>query len=136
MKKPKKIELENLIEKISRDEDVLAVLLFGSFALGKEISQSDVDICLIMAPETQTSNQNKLINSQKRLDYLKDFSLDIHVFQQLPLYIRKRILKEGKLLFVRDEDTLYEIAFRTAQAYEDFKHIYLDYLKEIADVGS
>jgi hypothetical protein len=40
------------------------------------------------------------------------------------------------MLFVRDEDMIYEVAFRTAQAYEDFKHIYQDYLKEIADAGS
>ncbi|MFW6160751.1 MAG: type VII toxin-antitoxin system MntA family adenylyltransferase antitoxin [Acidobacteriota bacterium] len=135
MTKRKKIELDKLIEKAGRDKDILAVLLFGSSVREKETSKSDVDICLIMTPETQASNQKKLINSQKRLDYLKDFLFDIHIFQQLPLYIRKRILKEGKILFVRDEDKLYEIAFRTAQAYEDFKHIYHDYLKEIADVG-
>lgn len=136
MKKQIKIELNKLIEKADQDEDILAVFLFGSSVRDKETSKSDVDICLIMNPETQAAYQKKLISSQKRLDYLKDFLFDIHIFQQLPLYIRKRILKEGKILFVRDEDMLYEIAFRTVQAYEDFKHIYQDYLKEIADVGS
>jgi predicted nucleotidyltransferase len=136
MKKQIKIELNKLIEKADQDEDILAVFLFGSSVRERETSKSDVDICLIMNPETQAAYQKKLISSQKRLDYLKDFLFDIHIFQQLPLYIRKRILQEGKILFVRDEDMLYEIAFRTAQAYEDFKHIYQDYLKEIADVGS
>jgi len=136
MKKQIKIELDKLIEKADQDEDILAVFLFGSSVREKETSKSDVDICLIMNPETQAAHRKKLINSQKRLDYLKDFLFDIHIFQQLPLYIRKRILQEGKILFVRDEDMIYEVAFRTAQAYEDFKHIYQDYLKEIADVGS
>jgi uncharacterized protein len=79
----------------------LAVFLFGSFVHGKEYPGSDIDICLVMNPETQSQKRTKLFNSQKRLEYLKDFSFDIQVFQQLPIYIRKRILKEGKILFVQ-----------------------------------
>jgi hypothetical protein len=41
-------------------------------------------------------------------------------------------LKEGKVLLCQDEDLLYEIAFRAAQAFEDFKHIYHGYLEEVA----
>jgi hypothetical protein len=56
-------------------------------------------------------------------------------FQALPLYIRHRVLKEGQVLFVRDEDLLYEVAFRMVQAFEDFKPIYYRYLEQIAHVG-
>lgn len=42
------------------------------------------------------------------------------------------MLKEGRIEFVRDEDALYEVAYRTAQAYEDFKNIYHDYLDQVA----
>jgi hypothetical protein len=73
--------------------------------------------------------------SHKRLEYMKDISLDVRIFQQLPLYIRVRVLKEGRILFVRDENQLYELAFRTAQAFEDFKHIYYGYLNEVAVAG-
>jgi hypothetical protein len=66
---------------------------------------------------------------------MKDNSFDVRIFQQLPLYIRVRVLKEGRILFVRDENQLYELAFRTAQAFEDFKHIYYGYLKEVALAG-
>jgi hypothetical protein len=53
-------------------------------------------------------------------------------FQQLPLYVRRRVLKEGIVLLVKDEDELYELAFRTAKEFEDFKHIYRNYLEAIA----
>jgi len=33
------------------------------------------------------------------------------------------VLKEGAVLFVRDEDALYALAIRTARAFEDFRHI-------------
>ena len=44
----------------------------------------------------------------------------------------EKVLKEGKVLLCQHEDLLYEIAFRTAQAFEDFKHIYYGYLEEVA----
>ncbi len=69
------------------------------------------------------------------MEYLDTGNLDVSIFQALPLYIRhirRRVLKEGSVEYVRDEDTLYEVAYRTAQAYEDFKHLYLDYLNQVA----
>jgi hypothetical protein len=75
-------------------------------------------------------------SSRKRLDYLKDFTFDIQIFQLLPIYLRRRVLREGRILFVRDEALLYELAFRTAQAFEDFRPIYLSYLEEMQIAGS
>ncbi len=69
------------------------------------------------------------------LEYLAQFDLDVQIFQALPLYIRSRVLKEGQVLFVRDEDRLYDIAYRTAQAFEDFKPVYYRYLEQVAHVG-
>ena len=62
--------------------------------------------------------------------------LRIHVFQQLPLYVRGRVLKEGVVLLCKDWDALYGIACRTAQAFDDFKPIYRAYLDQVAHVGS
>jgi len=85
-------------------------------------------VCLVLTPERRTAAQM----SAKRLQYLQEIDLDIQVFQQLPLYIRQRVLKDGRVLFVRDEDRLYELAFRTIQAFEDFRPRYQAYLNEVA----
>lgn len=61
--------------------------------------------------------------SHRRPDYLTLGALDVHIFQQLPLFLRRRELKERRVLYVRDEDTLYELAFRTARAFENYTHI-------------
>ena len=125
------IETANLVKKARQDQDVLAVIVFGSCARGNDGPASDLDICLVLQPK----DYSNLKLSRKRLEYLKFFSipgLDIHIYQQLPLYIRKRVLKEGEILFCRDEEVLYELAFRTAQEFEDFKHIYYSYLEEVA----
>ena len=134
MNKKKEVEIERLLKTVYKDGDLLAVILFGSVARHEQTPLSDVDICLVMMPDYRTSEPTAISN--KRIDYLKDFSLDIRIFQQLPIYVRTRVLKEGKILFVRDEKLLYELAFRTVQAFEDFKHIYDGYLQEVAVVRS
>ena len=114
------------------DDEIVAVLLFGSRARHEAGPTSEVDICLVLRP----GKYDALTLSHKRLDYLKESDADIHIFSQLPLYVRRRVLREGKVLLCHDEDALYEIAFRTAQAFEDFKHIYYSYLEEVANAGS
>ena len=133
MDQPRAIEVEKLPAQAGRDPDALAVLLFGSVARGEQTAHSDVDICLVLMPASTPDENTSLL--RKRLEYLAQFNLDVQIFQALPLYIRSRILKEGQVLFVRDEDLLYDLAFRTAQAFEDFKPIYYRYLEQVAHVG-
>lgn len=125
-------KLERCLRQAREDQDILAVILFGSVARGEQTPTSDVDVCLVL----QSGEYGPLTLSRKKLAYLKEGNLDIHIFQQLPVYIRTRVLKEGKVLFERDTDALYALAFRTAQAFEDFKPIYSAYLAEVARGGS
>ena len=120
--------VDRILTKAKNDPEVLAVLLFGSQARSESAAGSDVDVCLMLKPGKRATSTLSL----KRLSYLKESDADVHIFSQLPLYIRHRVLKEGKVLLCQHEDLLYEIAFRTAQAFEDFKHIYYGYLEEVA----
>jgi predicted nucleotidyltransferase len=133
MKQPRATDVDRLPAQACQDADVLAVLLYGSVARGEQTAGSDIDVCLVLMP--RSTPYESAILSRKRLDYLAQFDLDVQIFQALPLYIRSRVLKEGQVLFVRDEDLLYALAFRTAQAFEDFKPIYYRYLEQIAHVG-
>lgn len=134
MDEKQKNTLEELLQLSRRDPDILAVLVFGSVARGEEMPHSDVDVCLLLSPAAEGSEPIAL--SRKRLEYLARFDLDVRVFQQLPLYIRRRVLREGRVLFARDEDLLYGLALRTAQAFEDFRPIYFGYLEQVARAGS
>lgn len=119
-----------LVNTAKLDGEILAVILFGSGAHRKNLRYSDVDICLILKPQEYSA---KYLSS-KKLEYLKEFNLDIQIFQQLPIYIKKRIVKEGKILFCKDEDEMYKVAFKTIEEFTDFEHIYRDYLKEVTCV--
>jgi len=117
-----------LVARAQRDPDLLAVVLFGSRARGDASASSDVDVCLVLAPDRADEPDR----TAKRLDYLGRFDLDVSVFQQLPLAIRSRVLKEGRILFVRDEDALYDVAIRTVRAWDRFRPIHRMYLDHVA----
>ncbi|VVB60155.1 Uncharacterised protein [uncultured archaeon] len=118
-------QLAPLLKRAKKDKDIVAVMLFGSAARGEKYR--DIDVALVLRAGIDSGSM-----FDKRLDYLGEFSnLDIQIFNQLPLYIRQRILKEGKILLQNDTDALYDIAFDTIRAYEDFKSIYEGYLEAI-----
>ncbi len=121
--------IENLKRRAAQDEDILAIISFGSYA--RKESHSDVDVCLVMRPK----RHEELYMSEKRLGYLTflggDF--DVQVFQQLPLYVRIRVIREGRVELCKDEPALYDLAFQTIKDFEQFEHIYLDYLEAVAN---
>jgi hypothetical protein len=120
--------LTRLLDRAKADPDVLAVILFGSQARGEATPRSDIDVCLVLAPDSAAEPGR----TEKQLDYLGRFDLDVSVFQQLPLAVRSRVLKEGRILFARDEPALYALAVRTARAWERFRPIHRMYLEQVA----
>jgi predicted nucleotidyltransferase len=125
-------QLDRVVAAARTDADVLAVLLYGSRARGDAHAASDVDLCLVLTPARRTAVELGRI----LLGYASMGDLDVQIFQRLPLYVRRRVLKEGRVLFVRDEDALYEEAFRTIRAWELFRPRYEAYLAEVARGGS
>lgn len=120
--------LRRLIARAEQDPEVLGVILFGSQARRDAGPRSDIDVCLVLEPGVPSG----LSASRKRVEYPAGRDLDLTIFQQLPLYLRGRILKEGLVVFVRDEDRLYGLAVRTARAFEGFYHHYRRYLDTVA----
>ncbi len=120
-------EITRLVEKeVSKGNRVLAAILFGSFP---QEGFSDIDVCIVLYP----GKYENLYLSEKRLELmmaLEDF--DIQIFQQLPLYIRIRVLK-GTVIFCREEKVLYEVAIQTIREFEDYKKIYDEYLRGVVD---
>jgi hypothetical protein len=69
--------------------------------------------------------------SKKRLEYARVFDLDVQIFQQLPLYIRKRIIGEAKILYCKNSDLLYDLAFQTIKEFDLFEKGYRMYLEKV-----
>lgn len=118
-------QITKIIEMAKKDKEVIAVILFGSRARKEAKPDSDIDICLVL--------RNPGKSTEKRIDYSLSDKLDVQVFQSLPMYVKMRILKEGKILFCGDEKVLYEIALSTIREFEDYKKFYYGYLEAMVN---
>ncbi len=118
-------QTDKIIEMAKKDKKVIAVVLFGSHARKEAMAESDIDVCLIL--------QNPENSSEKRIEYALSDKLDVQAFQALPMYIKMRILKEGKIMFCRNEKALYEIALKTIREFEDYKKFYYGYMEAMVN---
>ena len=124
-----------VVELARDDNDVIGVALYGSYVKGNYSAISDIDICIFLK---RTFRDADTIH-RKRMKYLEAAAsdrADVHVFQELPLYVRPTILKEGRMVLVKDEDALYDLAFETIKDFDDFRKHYEEYLAGIANAES
>lgn len=105
---------EGVIDKLKKIKKVKAVYMFGSYATGMQLPFSDIDVCDI-------GNLNE--NEKNEISGLSSEKIQISIFDELPIYIKFRVFKEGKLLFCRDEDFLRKVTFSTLKEYFDFQHL-------------
>ncbi len=120
-------KLEKLVSKAEEDRDILAFIIYGSYARGEEYR--DVDVCLVLYPDQKAHVKT----FDKLLEYSQYQKIDINIFQILPVYIKIRVLKEGIIKFCKDEDALYDIAIKAVKEFELFRPRYEIYLEGIAN---
>ena len=130
-------KLEKILTKAQQDEDILAVLVYGSRVRENAdvTPDSDLDICLVLYEKNkEVLKKDSTFISRIRFEYLSAIDpekIDIQIFQQLPIYVKKRVLEEGELKYRRDRAKLYELAYRTIQEYERFAPRLREYLEGV-----
>ena len=117
-------EIDKIIEPLKKNRDIISIHLFGSYARGREKPFSDIDICVIA---DRDADKDAILSNSSR-------KIDLSIFHDLPLTMRFRVLKEGKLLFLRDELRLHRITVATIRAYLDFKPHILRRTKRVLGV--
>lgn len=124
------ISLTRELEKIKNIEGfkkVKFIILYGSAAEDRMKEGSDVDLCIYYDGTSEEASRFRF----NVLSELFDDRYDVHIFQQLPLYMRVEILK-GKILYEEDTRFIYEVARETIKDFEAFKHRFYDYIGERA----
>jgi Predicted nucleotidyltransferases len=101
-----------VIGELRNQENIIAVILFGSVARGNAGTLSDIDLCIVTSREISESEKHDLLSYGSR-------KIDVSLFYDLPLTIRFRVLREGKLLFCRDSLTFHRIVTKTVRQYLD-----------------
>jgi uncharacterized protein len=119
MDKNVKLFMQKLRE-IPDFHSVKFVILYGSRAAGNANRMSDYDFAIYFEG-----------NKDERYGFLKkaaiDKKFDVKIFQDLPLYIKKDVLK-GNVIYAEDEGFVYDTAYRIIKDFERFKKYYYDYI--------
>ena len=120
-----KLDTDEILKKIKKVKDfsrVNFIFLYGSMANGKDNKMSDIDLCVHYDGNKQERFKFRL----RILSQLPD-SFDVQIFQDIPLYVKKEILK-GKLIYAKDTRFVYDVAYQAIKEFEDFKKHYYDYI--------
>ena len=114
--------IKSILNKARKDKSILGVALFGS---SLERKGRYIDICLFLDKKYPNNFMSK-----KKLSYYFSDKIDVQIFQQLPLYIRSRILKKHKILLNKSPKKLYYVAVETIKEFELCKRMYSYFMEE------
>lgn len=129
MKKALTIEQEQtkisgIIRGLKKNKEIEAIYLFGSYAKDNAKPFSDIDICIITKRSISKKTKEELLSNSSE-------KIDLSLFWELPLVIRFRIVKEGKLLYKKDDLKLHRIKVDTFRSYLDFQPLIKNYCSRI-----
>lgn len=99
------------------DDQVMGVLIYGSWAKGDFYEKSDIDVCIV-APNAR----DKMELYRKILSGIHDDRYDLRIFELLPLYLKMAVIDQGVVVYARDVGELYEYFYPFRRMWEDQKH--------------
>lgn len=117
-------EFLETLEKNHEFHHIRFIILYGSVAEGTNDPDSDIDIAISTDLDYLDAEKFRM----KILGRVSD-KFDLHIFEHLPIFVQINVFK-GKVLYVTNEDEIYDIAYRTIREYELFKPHFLDYIGE------
>jgi len=116
--------VSRVIPLISDDQDVLVLYLFGSGAQNCLQPLSDIDFGILLS--RRFSKKQRLKKQIELLGRFNDFfgtdEIDLVVLNDAPPRLSFNILKDGKLLFLRDKKAIIDFREQLLNYYLDFKY--------------
>jgi hypothetical protein len=103
-----------IVEELRAHDAVLACILFGSVAKDCARPFSDIDLCIVTKEKIPDAVRMDLLSYGSR-------TIDVSIFSDLPVQIRFRVLREGRILFCKDPLTLHRLTAATVREYLDFE---------------
>ena len=122
------MDIEKIKQKLldlDKKKKIKFIVLFGSYAAGRQGPFSDIDIAVYYDGDLEE-------RFRFRLNALGELSekVDLQIFQNLPVAVRKEILA-GKVLFSKDYDFTFNVFMETIKEYDLFEKYLNEYLAAV-----
>jgi predicted nucleotidyltransferase len=118
------LRLPGLVNRLRETDDVNALFYFGSLVHGGLKPLSDLDLAVLL---TGAAGRQGMMSRELQLaglveDALSTSEFDLVVLNTAPLRFAYTILKEGRLVFVKDTARLVDFREKTVKLYLDFRY--------------
>ena len=123
MNKETEYKLNELVIRISKNRKVAAIFLFGSAVTGRMREDSDIDIGVLMK-DASDDEENGIYGYGNE-------KFEVHSFNKLPLEIQFRILRDGRLLLIKNKDFLKFTWLKVVKNYLDFEPFISNFYRKI-----
>ncbi len=115
--------LNHLLDLIKNDQDILAVVIFGSYL--SQSSYRDIDICLF-------SFKDEIYPSlELKYRLLLPEKYDVRFFSKFPLYIQSEIMETGEIILNKQYDALFDIYYKKIKEFNLFFPHFKTYLEAV-----
>jgi len=123
---------EGLKRKLISRSEIIFSYIYGSFL--DNYPFHDIDIAIYVDKEKIKSQQAFDYSFQLSMDLSKEtgFEIDVQIMNYAPLGFRHSVLKNGKLLFSKDENLRLDLIESASLEYIDFYELSLQYMHDIA----
>lgn len=126
--------LKVLMEALEEEQGLCVAYVHGSFV--EKCPFRDIDIALYYHPTPEFNLLDRELDLEVALEEALieagfRMPVDVRIINQAPLSFRYRVIKDGELLLVRDDDRRVDFEVLTLSQYFDFAPFRTAYLKEI-----
>jgi len=131
VKSKKDVLLNKIREVVEKDKEVLFGYLYGSSTSQSIPVGSDIDVAVYLKPSDVKSyvrKEEELISAL--VAKLRNDKIDLRILNTLPFLLQYNIVKDGILLFVRDELERVDFEIRVMNRFFELKP-YLDEYKRM-----
>lgn len=121
------LSIQKFIDNNKDRGEMTAFYLFGSYANGMQTTLSDVDLAVLLdkavGPEQYLTERLRLMGELSVI--LGTDKLELVILNEVPPNLAYRVIKDGELLYVRDEaaSQLIDFKVRTMDRYFDYQPV-------------
>lgn len=123
---------ERLKQALEAHTDISFAYLHGSFVSGNGFRDIDVAVYIEKLPESVLEYELQM--EAELMGTIGRQIIDVKVINTAPLSFRYNVIKDGVILFVKNDDKRADFQEATMSAYMDFLPYYNKYLKETLGV--
>ena len=131
-KEQKELVITRLTSQMEEMPEIILAFLYGSFL--DEGPFGDLDLALFVNPSCPAAGDKSLeyeLKTEMLLENTTGLPVDVRVLNQAPQPFRYSVIKNGRLLFCRDEEFYADFLSHTLVSYFDFAPYRKRYLKEV-----